>query len=1618
RAYADQYGASGLPTRSLLPASNSLKATLTAVFTESLPKVLAGSISIDLLQQRFAAQLAGGALDTTALRPDHLVSVTPFQQGRLQEGGSATFLVSLGSPAPAHGLRLVYSLNAPEGTSVDGAAMTSTGMSSSGIGEILVAAGLSATTITIQLPAHILDSIAQVSLNLRFTDSGFEIDPNASSALYLIDGLQAADAIKPLQPLGSGLLAAESITGGEGPDLIDAGWGADSLDGAAGNDQLNGEGGNDLLKGGSGDDQIDGGSGDDNLSGDEGADLLAGGIGDDLLSGGSGKDILQGDAGDDRLFGDAGDDKLDGGSGNDLLDGGSGSNILYGGSGADRFLLRAPGSEADLILDFNPLEGDQLVVLGSRFPGATAQDFAIIGGVVLFRGAAIALVANNGRSYGLIRDLTPYLQFTDRAEPKAPQTASSPLAGTANQSVSNTSLTLLASPGAGQERTQISKTHGLLANDALTSGLQLSRAGWSTPNYASGLILNGPATAPVLVDLSTLNAEALADSQTTLLLYRVDATGALLSPDGSKAVSSLAAAVIGSIGAVDDDGGRSLFSQGSSQVLLASGQELRFALSRRDRATILGCEFQISETAGGLTLALSTIGNATPDLLLRASIASQTAAATEMAIAQKSGLGDLLYLNNGEILDISLASSCANTNTFAFVKLDLSIDAAGNSAFSIADANGIAIPVANTDAFRAAIRNNLAAGFLVAQGGNNTTAHTWTVTSGSGFYAPVMLSQNGDIYFIGTFNADGHQHIKPVGDGAFSFEDLSGNSSDFDYNDGVLLVKRRIAASNDPLSMVIGTAASAAAIYLGGGVNYTASNKTQFIHSNGTGSNLINTGLAADTVVLYASNDRVSLGAGQDRVHILSGSTDNIIDLGLDADADRVYFYRPTAGQGLSSLINFDPFFDTISLVNLDSISSTSFSISATKATLLLDNKPMLELIGSFSADRLKATILRSDRGVGDAMAAIAERGLLVTEMIPGLLGTSQQRSDGQWYGYNVDIARAISEQLTGNADALAIRPNQSLLAGLNDVRDGYADLGLLGSTSTLSRDVNLGIDFSQPYLVDMQSFLVLGLKSATELAGQTIGVIAGSTAKDNALAFLSANGITASVSEYASSTALAEALRSRAIAAIASDRTRLMGYQATISGSSLLEETFSIQPLAVALPENQSQLKDAVNWIVQTPAAASELGISTTDLPALIAQAERGGADLNAIAPQTRVFLELGSNSDVSSSLGKALGLARGFTQKVLARLGNTAEMWQRHFPTASNIEQNTASGGGQHRSLPFLGQGNTEPLIANDNRGDLLALVRQRGSLQVATGGSVANIGFSAPDASGSLQGVDADIARALAIAIFGDATRVNFVTDLAFSSTFAAVANGVVDVALRASTANLWRDGSFGVDFSDAYLATGLKVLSHSSLGVSRIDQLNGTTIGVIEGTTAAQNLRLALSKTGESARILSYANATELYNAFRTSAVDSIARDGALLAGFQQQLSSEANPIATTLLNGQLSYEPLAAAVDENQSKFLDLVNAVIAILKQAAELGVTSANVTQKLQEANAANAPASLRQLFQLNANANLSSIGISAQRVTDIILALGNIDEIVQRSIVNPDQNTLARNVQMQRPL
>jgi Ca2+-binding RTX toxin-like protein len=186
------------------------------------------------------------------------------------------------------------------------------------------------------------------------------------------------------------------IWGGKGSDTIVAS--SDPIDKLYGNE------GNDSLIGGPGSDAIFGG---------KGIDVIAGNEGNDYLSGGKGNDILFGDAGNDILNGGAGNDALSGAIGNDYLIGGPGIDTLLGGTGADTFVLDTTQlsdyiSGVDLILDFNPAEGDRIALTPPLSPGSIDTGFRID---YTKSGSVNNIVANDT----VLRVITPQGVFKDLA---------------------------------------------------------------------------------------------------------------------------------------------------------------------------------------------------------------------------------------------------------------------------------------------------------------------------------------------------------------------------------------------------------------------------------------------------------------------------------------------------------------------------------------------------------------------------------------------------------------------------------------------------------------------------------------------------------------------------------------------------------------------------------------------------------------------------------------------------------------------------------------------------------------------------------------------------------------------------------------------------------------------------------------------------------------------------------------------------------------------------------------------------------------------------------------------------------------------------------------------------
>ncbi|MEO9528646.1 MAG: transporter substrate-binding domain-containing protein, partial [Roseibium sp.] len=115
----------------------------------------------------------------------------------------------------------------------------------------------------------------------------------------------------------------------------------------------------------------------------------------------------------------------------------------------------------------------------------------------------------------------------------------------------------------------------------------------------------------------------------------------------------------------------------------------------------------------------------------------------------------------------------------------------------------------------------------------------------------------------------------------------------------------------------------------------------------------------------------------------------------------------------------------------------------------------------------------------------------------------------------------------------------------------------------------------------------------------------------------------------------------------------------------------------------------------------------------------------------------------------------------------------------------------------------------------------------------------GFSNPDAQGNWTGLDVDLCRAMASAVFGDATAVKF-TPLSAKERFTALQSGEVDVLSRNTTWTMSRDTQLGLNFAGVNYYDGQGFMVRKDLGVNSALELSGASVCTNTGTTTELNV----------------------------------------------------------------------------------------------------------------------------------------------------------------------------------
>ena len=286
-------------------------------------------------------------------------------------------------------------------------------------------------------------------------------------------------------------------------------------------------------------------------------------------------------------------------------------------------------------------------------------------------------------------------------------------------------------------------------------------------------------------------------------------------------------------------------------------------------------------------------------------------------------------------------------------------------------------------------------------------------------------------------------------------------------------------------------------------------------------------------------------------------------------------------------------------------------------------------------------------------------------------------------------------------------------------------------------------------------------------------------------------------------------------------------------------------------------------------------------------------------------------------------------------------------------------------------------------------LELVLDRGRL--SCGVSSSRPGFSSPVGEGEYDGLEVDFCRALAAALLGNRGALDLVP-LAGDDAFAALEEGRVDVLLGGTTLTQGADVQAGVDFAAPIYFDGQQLLGHGARGytaASGLGDLDGAVVCVHAGSDAER--RIAASADG--IRLSSHLTAAAALAEFAAGNCDALTNDGSDLIAAKAQSPDGADWVLFPARS--LTVRPLAAAVQDGQSRFADAVRWTLYALLVAEEHGIDSQNLDIALIDAGG-----DLSRLFGVSPSELQSSMGIPHDAFYQAVSQVGNYGEIFQQNL------------------
>jgi general L-amino acid transport system substrate-binding protein len=296
---------------------------------------------------------------------------------------------------------------------------------------------------------------------------------------------------------------------------------------------------------------------------------------------------------------------------------------------------------------------------------------------------------------------------------------------------------------------------------------------------------------------------------------------------------------------------------------------------------------------------------------------------------------------------------------------------------------------------------------------------------------------------------------------------------------------------------------------------------------------------------------------------------------------------------------------------------------------------------------------------------------------------------------------------------------------------------------------------------------------------------------------------------------------------------------------------------------------------------------------------------------------------------------------------------------------------------------------LAQNAMAGATFDAVKARGT--VLCGVNTGLAGFSMPDSNGNWTGIDVDLCRAIAAAMFGDANKTKY-TGYTAQQRFTALQSGEIDVLLRNTTITISRDTSLGFNYAGVNFYDGQAFIVPKKLNVGSLKDLAGATICIATGTTHELTIADWFRARNLSFQPLIIENQESMYQAFFAGRCDAMTQDSSALAA--AKAARAGNPDDYVILPDRISKEPLGPLVRHGDDQWFDLVKWVLMAMIEAEEQGVTQANVDQMVKSNNP-----EVQRLLGVSGNFG-NGLGVDNKFVYNIVKQVGNYADSFDRHV------------------